>query len=120
MNQTAVELYIDEMPFKEAFSKLDDVLQTKVIIEANKQLIRFYGASIITDEMVAIQSVYMAEGEAEGHAKFRRQSVTHMRVEDIAFTYDSKAIGIAPDVLALIESTQGDPEAVPAIFGKWL
>lgn len=118
MNQTAVELYISELPFKDAFDKLDDVLQTKVIIEANKQLIRFFGSGIITDEMVAIQAVYMAEGEAEGHAKFRRHAVTHMRLEDMTFTYDPKQMGIAPDVIALIESVDDSNAGSAPIFGR--
>lgn len=118
MNQQAVEQYIEDMPFKEAFAQLDDVLKPKVVLEANKQLVRFLGSRPITDEMVALQAVYMAEAEAEGHAKFLRQGVNHMRIEDITFTYDAKRLGIAPDVLVIIETMEAEVPASPPIFGR--
>lgn len=119
MNQSAVEIYISELPFKEAFDNLDELLQTKVILEANKQLVRHYGSNTITDEMVALQAVFMAEAEVEGHAKFHRQGVTHMRIEDITFTYDPKHIGIAPEVQVLVEQMADSGSSSP-VFGSWL
>lgn len=118
LNQTAVNEFINGLPFPDAYVRLPDVLKPKIVTESWNMLSRRYGAAVITDEMVALQAVYMAEGEGEEFAKFKRHAVKSMNVEGIQFSFD--LVHISPEVIALVAAAEdGGAGETGAIFGRF-
>lgn len=118
MNREAIDLHIQQLPFTEAFDAYDDVTQTKIIMASTDDLVDAFDESIITEKMVALQAVYVAEGQTDEHAKFKLHGVKTMRIEDIHFTYDGGLI--SPKVVAMIEKILNPPTgaAMPPLFGR--
>lgn len=118
LNQTAVLDFINTLPFPDAFLNLPDVIKPKLMTESWNMLRRRYGAAVITDEMVALQTVYMAEGEKEEFSKFKRHNVKSMNVEGIQFAFDF--VHVSPEVIALIESSDdGGAGENGVVFGRF-
>lgn len=118
LNQTAVNELIEAMPFPGSYLELDDAIKPKLVTECWNMLRRRYGAAVITDEMVALQTVYIAEGEKEEFAKFKRQSVKSMNVEGLSFSFDLNHV--SPEVVALIDQiNDGGAGESGAIFGRF-
>ena len=117
MNQQAVELYIEQQPFADAFNDYDEVMQTKIIFASYEQLVDAFDEKIITDKMVALQSIYMAEGYAEEHAKMKLHGVKSFSLDGMSFTYDGSHI--SPRVAAMIEKILNPPQGpTTPLFGR--
>lgn len=117
MNPTAIKDYISRLPYNATFTDLTADIQDKIMFGASEMLRRRYGADAITDEMIALQSLYMAEGENEEFAMFKRQGVKTVRLDEINFTFDGNSI--SPEVVALVESQAGAGEN-SVYFGRLL
>lgn len=119
MNQQAVEAYIDLLPYNDVFTELIPEAKTKLVFGASEMLRRRYGAAVITDEMVALQALYVAEGEKEEFAKFKRHNVTNMQVEDLRFGFMEKGeLIVSPEVIALIEQLEVTAVEAATFFGR--
>lgn len=117
MNPTEIEEYIAGMPFAEDYYSLPDEIKPKLIAECWNMLRRRYGAAVITSEMAALQTVYIAEGEKEEFSKFKRQSVKSFGLDGISFSFDLDHV--SPEVVALIEQLQKGTVATGGpIFGR--
>lgn len=124
MNQAEIKAYIEQLPYTDIFLSLAVEVQNKIMFGASEMLRRRFGNAALTVELVAIQSVYLAEGEAEEFAKFRRHNVSSMGVEDLRFTFEKgSGDNIAPEVYAIIQAAaaakaeEAKAEDIP-IFGR--
>lgn len=119
MDPTAIEAYIAKLPYNEPFTSLDADFKSKLIFGSSEMLRRRYGAANITDEMVALQALYTAEGEAEEFAKFKRHGVKSMGLDGMSFSFEGA--NVSPEVVALIEAAAagGDSSTGGAIIGMF-
>ena len=91
-------------------------VQDKIVFGSFEMLRRRFGAAVITDEMTALQSLYMAEGEGQEFAMFKRQGVKSMGLDGMSFSFDGN--NISPEVIALIESLENDSGDDGVLFGR--
>lgn len=103
MDQTLVEQYIAKLPYNEPYTELPMEVRTRIVFGSHEMLKRRYDESLISDEVVALQSLYVAEGEGQEFAMFKRQGVTHINLDGLTITV--KGSNVSPEVIALL----GDP-----------
>ena len=118
-NQAEIEAEIALLPYNEPFLELTEDMKARVVYGSWNMLRRRFGADIITTEMAALQALYVAEGEGEEFAKFKRQAVKSMGLEGMSFSFGEG--NISPEVLALVEQIRNGElpaEGGPAIFGE--
>lgn len=115
LNQQEIENYINQLPYNSAFTELDSETRQKVAFGAWEMLRRRYGSDVITNEMAALQALYIAEGESQEFAMFKRQDVKNMGLDGMSFSFGTG--NISPEVIAMIEQQQ-NAGGSGAIFGR--
>ncbi|WP_342512797.1 hypothetical protein MKY34_19650 [Sporosarcina sp. FSL K6-1522] len=103
-NDTVME-YIEKMPGSDLFLELDQDEQVKHIFAAHELLKDNFRESSITDRAVAMQTLYMLEGEDEEYAKLKRHGVKSYAVKGVSVTFDGS--NISPDVSKLLKPKSG-------------
>ena len=104
MDFTAVDDYLHKLDYTEPYTSLEIEDREKKAFTANEALLRRFDEEIITDKTVALQTIYMIEGEDEEFAKFKRHGVKSMGLSGMSFTFDGS--NISPEVIELIEKEQ--------------
>lgn len=108
MDFTSVDTYIQKMHFTDLYDALDQPHKESIVFEATELLNDNFRESLLTDRIVALQTLYMLEGEHEDYDMFKRHGITQLNVKDISVTFKGRngvSAGydsISPDVLALI------------------
>lgn len=117
MNQAEIEAYIIKLPYNEPFTSLPAEMRESIVFGSWEMLRRRFGVDLLDTEMAALQSLYVAEGEKEEFAKFKRQGVKSMGMDGMSFSFDGG--NISPEVVALVETkTRLEPEGGGPIFGR--
>jgi hypothetical protein len=117
MNQAEIEAYIAQLPYNDPFTSLPAELREQIVFGSLGMLRRRFGEAILTVEMAALQSLYVAEGEGEEFAKFKRQGVKSMGMDGMSFSFEGG--NISPEVTALVEQiTHPDLEGGGVFFGR--
>lgn len=121
MNQAAIELYISRLPYSEFFVDLQQEVKDKVIFSASEMLRRrFAAAAVITDEMIALQALFVVEGEKEEFAKFKRHNLSSVQVEDLRLNFNEKGEqSISPEVVAIVDAQLAEKQLdATTFFGR--
>ncbi|OAK70092.1 hypothetical protein [Lederbergia galactosidilytica] len=108
----SIEEYIKKMHDKDLFMNLDDEQKDSSIFSALELLKDHYRPSKITDRAVALQVLYMLEGEDEEYAKLKRHGVKNYAVKGVSVTFDGGEI--ASSVIAIL----GEPRTKKATVGQ--
>lgn len=98
-----VKIYLALLPNTAAFFALDELEQDKHIFSALELLKDNFPIEKLTDRAVALQVLYMVEGESEEFAMLKRQGVKSYSVKGISVTFDGS--GISPDVIEILVGT---------------
>jgi len=113
MDFTEIDQYLHNLYYSEPYTSIESAEdRQKLVFTANEMLLNFYDESLLTYKLVAKQALYMAEGEGEEFAMFKRHGVKSMGLDGMTFTFDLN--NISPDVQAAIEKTlanQAEEEA---------
>lgn len=99
----SIKGYLDRMYGNEQFKELEDTVQKKIIFNAHELLKDNFKEDSITDRAVALQVLYMLEGEEEEYAKLKRHGVKSYSVKGVSVTFEGE--DIAPAVIKLLETT---------------
>lgn len=118
MDIQATKDYIALMPFTDAYESYDAAMQDKIIFASWEQLIDTFDEEIITSKMAALQTIYMADGYKDEHAKMKMQGVKSFGLDGMSFSYDGTLI--SPAVSSMIDKILNPPAASsgPPIFGR--
>lgn len=100
MDQLLVEEYIRKLPYSEVFTDLPQMLKDRIIFGSEQMLKRRFAHELVTDEVVALQALFVAEGEEEEFAKFKRQGITSVSVKGLSLSI--KGSEVSPEVLTLL------------------
>src|SRR5699024_9308813 len=94
-NETIKE-YLNKMYGNEPFKEIDNIEQEKIMFNAHELLKDNFKENSITDRSVALQVLYMLEGEEEEYAKLKRHGVKSYSVKGVSVTFEGTEI--APGV----------------------
>ncbi|GGB41701.1 hypothetical protein GCM10011409_19040 [Lentibacillus populi] len=97
----SIKGYLDRMYGNELYKELVKEDQEKIIFVAHELLKDNFKEDDITDRAVALQVLYMLEGEEEEYAKLKRQGVKSYSVKGVSVTFEGTEI--APAVIQLLE-----------------
>jgi len=101
MDFKKVDEYLGRMPFTDLYDALDSETKEAVVFAAGETLAEEYGRSRLSERAVALQSLYMIEGEREEFAKLKRQGVKTYNVKGLSVSFDGA--DIAPAVLRMMK-----------------
>ncbi|UAK17559.1 hypothetical protein [Sporolactobacillus terrae] len=90
MDFNSVDQYLKKLRYTDLYDALDQPGKEAAIFEATEVLKDHYRESLLTDRIVAVQTLYMLEGEDEDFRKYRRQGVTAMRAKDFDVTFEGR------------------------------
>lgn len=107
----SIKEYIQKMYGNELFVELEGDEQEKVIFAAHELLKDNFQESSITTRAVAVQTLFMLEGEDEEYAKLKRHGVKSYSVKGVSVTFDGSSI--SPDVSKLLK-----PKSSSALVGR--
>lgn len=120
MDQIKVEDYIALLPYSEVFTELNQDLKNRIIFGSHEMLVRRYDTGIVSDEIVAVQALFVAEGEEEEFAKFKRQGVTSIGLSGLSISV--KGSEVSPEVIAILGEPKGSSTSgsTGVFFGRLL
>lgn len=108
----SVDQYIKKMSGNDLYMELAEPDKGKTFFTAFELLKDHYRPSKITDRAVALQILFMLEGEDEEYAKLKRHGVKSYAVKGVSVTFDGGEI--APSVVAIL----GEPRTKKASVGQ--
>lgn len=118
MNQLLVEEYIAKLPYSEVFTDLPPILKDRIIFGSEQMLKRRFVPEMVTEEIIGLQALFIAEGEEEEFAKFKRQGVTNVSVKGLSLAI--KGSEVSPEVLLILGEQEAAPTDTDAFFGRLL
>ncbi|KQL57233.1 MULTISPECIES: hypothetical protein [Bacillaceae] len=102
MDYEAINAYLAQMPFTALYDELSSDDKVKHVFNAQEVLKAHYRASLLSERAVALQLLYMLEGEEEEYAKLRRQGVSSFSTNRVTASIGGSEI--APEVRSLLKS----------------
>lgn len=108
----SIKKYIEKMHGNDLFMNLEDGEKDSSIFSAFELLKDHYRLSKITDRAVAVQVLFMLEGEDEEYAKLKRHGVKSYAVKGVSVSFDGGEI--ASSVIAIL----GEPRTKKATVGQ--
>lgn len=100
MDFTAIDEYIKKLPSNETYINLLEDNKNKNVFAAYELLKDNFRESKITDRAVALQTLFMLEGEEEEFSKYKRHGVESFSTKGISISFNGS--NIAPDVLEIM------------------
>ena len=105
MDFTSVDAYLNKMSNTGGYMELDATDKEKKVFEASELLKDHFDASKLTDRAVALQTIYMLEGDEEGFGRLKRQGVKSYSVKGVSVSFEGS--GISDDVLLILTARRG-------------
>lgn len=96
----AIDDYINKLPFSDIYKSLETPVKQAHVFAAEELLKDRYKESLLTDRIIALQTLYMIEGEEEEYAKLKRHGVTEFSTKGVSASFDGD--NISPDVKAIL------------------
>ncbi|MDY0395423.1 hypothetical protein ACFSMW_13505 [Virgibacillus halophilus] len=96
----SIKAYLERMYGNELFKELSEPEQEKIVFAAHELLKDYAPEDKITDRVVALQVLFMLEGEEEEYAKLKRHGIKSYSVKGVSVTFEGTEI--APAVLKLL------------------
>lgn len=90
MDFNSVNQYLSQMRSTALYDALEQPDKEAAVFEATEVLKDHYRESLLTERIVAVQTLFMLEGEDEDFRKYRRQGVTAMRAKDFDVTFEGR------------------------------
>jgi hypothetical protein len=105
MDFVLVDTYLHSLAYTDHYTLLPEEDREKIAFTANEMLLNYYSEPLVTSKIIALQTLYMIEGEGDEFAKMKRQRVKSFGLKGISFSFDQTGgeSSISPDVIALIE-----------------
>lgn len=100
----SIKLYLAMLPNSGGFFALDELEQDKQVFASLELLKDHFPIEKLSDRAVALQVLYMLEGEDEEFAKLQRHGVKSYSVKGVSVTFDGS--GIAQSVIDIIIGTR--------------
>ncbi|MCP3026607.1 hypothetical protein [Halobacillus sp. A5] len=104
MEFAEVDEYLHKLHYTDVYTTLDEEDRERVVFTSKEMLKRHYDEDLLSTEAVALQSIYLVEGESEEFSKFKRHGVKSMGLSGMSFSFEGN--NISPEVVALIEKQQ--------------
>jgi len=98
---TLIDAYLEKMHFADQYKKLEHPAKESIIFEATELLKDNFAEVKLTDRAIALQVLFMLEGEEEEYSKLKRHGVKSYAVKGVSVSFDGN--NIAPDVLAILQ-----------------
>ncbi|PAE17288.1 hypothetical protein CHH91_04595 [Virgibacillus sp. 7505] len=100
MDFQTINAYLESIFNSDAYTALDNDARKKAVFSATELLKDKFDESKLTDRAVAIQVMYMLEGEEEYFAVLKRHGITSYSTKGVSV---SISVGsISPDVLTIL------------------
>lgn len=96
----SIKEYLDRMYGNELYTEIDTDQQGRIIFTAHELLKDYFKEQDVTNRTVALQVLYMLEGEEEEFSKLKRHGVKSYSVKGVSVTFDGSLI--SPDVMQLL------------------
>jgi hypothetical protein len=105
-----VKDYLDQLYNADIFKTLPSEKQDSALFTAFETLKDYYPLMMITPRIIALQTLFMLEGESEEYARLKRHGVKVFSTKGITVDLDGSAGNtsnedngpIAPDVIAIL------------------
>lgn len=97
--------YMNRLPNTEQFAELPSEDQEKHIFNATESLKSYFGINanpVLNERVIALQTLYMMEGDSEEFAKLKRHGVSSFSAKDVSVGFDN-ASDLSSEVLGLLE-----------------
>ncbi|MCM3651327.1 hypothetical protein [Metabacillus litoralis] len=104
-----VDLYINKMPFSDSYKSLDTPLKQAMVFAAEELLKDHYKESLLTDRLIALQTLFVIEGEDEEYSKMKRHGVTSFATKGVSASFEGD--NISPDVKAILGEGKSSKKA---------
>ncbi|MGD6993997.1 hypothetical protein [Sutcliffiella horikoshii] len=101
MDFTQIDAYLEKMHFANQYRKLEQPNKESIIFEATELLKDNFAEAKLTDRAIALQVLFMLEGEEEEYSKLKRHGVKSYAVKGVSVAFDGN--NISPDVLAILQ-----------------
>lgn len=98
-----VKIYMALLPNTDAFFNLSPEEQDKAIFGATELLKDKFDEEKLSDRAIALQTLFMLEGEDEEFAKLQRHGVKSYSVKGVSITFAGS--GISPAVIEIVTGT---------------
>jgi hypothetical protein len=105
MDFTAVDDYLHQLHYTDHYTELILEERERNVFTAEEMLKNHFDEKYLTVKVIALQTLYMIEGEEEEFAKFKRQGVKSFSIKGMSFSFEGS--NISPEVTALIKKVQG-------------
>jgi hypothetical protein len=113
MDFTEIDQYLHNLYYSDPYTSINLAEdRQKLVFTANEMLLNFYDQSLLDNKLIAKQALYMAEGEGEEFALFKRQGVKTMGLDGMNFTFELN--NISPDVQAAVSRKLAEIAAAEA------
>lgn len=96
-----VNEYLSKLHNAKVYTDLAEVDKTSAVFTAEELLKDHFAADKLTDRAVALQVLYMLEGEDEEYAKLKRHGVKSFSTKGISVSFEGS--GVSPDVINLLQ-----------------
>lgn len=100
MEFTEVNEYLGRLSFTEPYDEMVSDDKEKVVFTATEVLRDEFGENRLTPRAVALQTLYMLEGEDEDFSKYKRHGVESFSTKGVSISF--KDVDISPSVLRLM------------------
>ncbi|MCK1982227.1 MULTISPECIES: hypothetical protein [Peribacillus] len=112
-----IDEYLHKLHYTKHYTDLPVDLREKIAFTAEEMLKNHFDETLLSDKIIALQTIYMIEGEDEEFAKFKRQGVKSMKVDEISFSFDTG--NISPEVISIIAKvTETTKSSTRAYVGR--
>jgi hypothetical protein len=105
MEFTQVDEYLKKLHFVDSYSKLDDPAKEAIVFTAEELLKDQFNEAKITERCIALQVLFMLEGEDEDFSKYKRHGVQSFSTKGVSVSFNGS--NISPDVLAILRPSRG-------------
>lgn len=97
--------YMNRLPNTEQFMELSSDIQEKHIFNATESLKSYFGINanpVLNERVIALQTLYMMEGDSEEFSKLKRHGVSSFSAKDVSVGFE-KGADLSSEVIGLLE-----------------
>ncbi|MBP3950336.1 hypothetical protein [Bacillus suaedae] len=103
MDFISVNSYLDKLHGNELYTALSQENKEKIIFSATELLLDNFKMSRLSDRAIAIQVLFMLEGDDEEFSKYKRQGVKSFSTKGVSVSFEGGMI--SPEVFKIVRSS---------------
>jgi hypothetical protein len=100
-----VDEYLKKLHFAEPYLKLEPTAKEAIVFTAEELIKDQFRESKINERCIALQVLFMLEGEDEDFSKYKRHGVQSFSTKGVSVSFNGS--NISPDVLAILRPSRG-------------